>query len=220
MVPLNVRERDLATLYTNRMQLSRSNGMKSAFFLALGAIILGLLCSIAHAAPSKLQKRDVASMKDLVRAECISARAQNDDNCDDDDDALAQNDDCDDDSVNEALAQFFVKILEKRASIEGDEEEADMISESKGFRSAIGKVRNVIRKVKSKIGPEIREKVKSLFEKVKSKIPSEIKEKAKMLFDRVKSKLGPQLDKVLDKVESKIPDKIKDKVESLIDRLG
>ena len=204
------------------MQLSRSNGMKSSFFLALGAIILGLLCSIAHAAPSRLQKRDIASMKDLVRAECISARAQNDDDCDDDD-ALAQNDDCDDDSMNEALAQFFVKILEERASIEGDEEEADMIPESKGFRSAIGKVRNIISKAKSKISPKIREKMKSLFEKVKSKIPSEIKEKAKMLFDKVKSKLGPQLDKakmLLDKVESKIPDKIKNKVESLIDRLG
>ena len=213
-------ERDLATvtLYTNRMQLSRSNGMKSATFLALGAIF-GLLCSIAHAAPSRQQKRDVVSMKDLIKAECISARAQSDDDCVDDD-ALAQNgDDCDDDSMDEALAQFFVKMLEEKASIEGDEA-ADMISESKGFRSAIGKIRNIISKAKSKTSPKVRER---LFEKVKSKIPSEIKEKAKMLFGRVKSKLGPQLDKMkmlLDKMESKIPTKLRSKVKSLIDRLG
>ena len=176
---------------------------------------------IAHAAPSKIQKRDVVSMKDLIKAECISARAQSDDDCEDD--ALTQNgDNCDDDSMDETLAQFFVKMLEEKAKIEGDEA-ADMISESKGFRSAIGRIRNIISKAKSKISPKVRERVKNLFEKVKSKIPSKIKEKAKMLFGRVKSKFGPQLDKVkmlLDKVESKIPTKLRNKVKSLINRLG
>jgi hypothetical protein len=196
--------------------------MKSATFLVLGAIVLGLLCSTAHAAPRKLQKRDVASMRDLIRAECMSVRAQDDDDCDDDSARVQDYDDCDDYSIDEPLAQFFVKILEERAKIEGDEE-ADMIPESKGFRSAVGKIRKVLSKAKSKISPEVREKVKSLFDKVKSKIPSEIKEKAKMVFDRVKSKLGPQLDKVkmlIDKAESKIPAKLKNKVKSLIDRLG
>ena len=166
--------------------------MKSAAFLLVFGAIFGLL-NLVHAAPSK-QKRCVACMKDLIKAECANARAQNGGNCKDDSE------------IDEALAQFFAKLLEEKAKIEGDEA-ADMLAESQGFQSAVGKVKDVLGKAKAKLSPKVKEKAKSLFEKAKSKT-SPLKEKAKMLFGRVKSKLGPKFNKV------------KNKVKSLVDHLG
>ena len=181
--------------------------MKSATFLVLGAIF-GLLC-LAHAAPSK-QKRSAASMEDIVKSECANARAQNGGNCEDDSE------------IDEAVAQFFAKVLEEKAKMEGDEA-ADMLAESQGFRSAVGKVKNVLSKAKAKLSPKIKEKAKRLFEKVKSKFSPELKEKAKKLFEKVKSKLGPELKekakKLFEKVKSKLGpkfNKIKNKVKSLV----
>lgn len=167
--------------------------MKSAAFLLVLGAIFGILC-LAHAAPSK-QKRCVACMKDLIKAECANARAQTGGNCEDDSE------------LDEALAQFFAKLLEEKAKIEGDEA-ADMLAESQGFRSVVGKVKDVLGKAKAKLSPKVKEKAKSLFEKVKSKISPEVKEKVKMFFDRAMSKLGPQFNK------------IKNKVMSLVDHLG
>ena len=172
--------------------------MKLATFLAL-SVVFGLLC-ITHAAPE--QKRDVARMRDLIKAECVGARAQDDDD-----------DDCDDDQeIDEALAQFFTKVLEERAKIEGNEV-ADKLAESEGFRSFVRKVKSkaksLFKKAKSKLSSKfkkLKHKVKTLLGELKSKLPKLVK-KGKKLFEHVKSKLSPKLlNKVktlLDKVESK-----------------
>ena len=74
--------------------------MKIANFLIILCAIFGLL-SIAHAAPK--HKRDLSSMKDLIReikAESNSAQVQ-------------------DNEEDEAIAQLFLKLLEKEAEAEG-----------------------------------------------------------------------------------------------------
>ena len=74
--------------------------MKIVNFLAILCAIFGLL-SIAHAAPK--HKRDLSSMKDLIReikAESNSAQVQ-------------------DNEEDEAIAQLFLKLLEKEAEAEG-----------------------------------------------------------------------------------------------------
>ena len=73
--------------------------MKIATFFVILCAIFGLLC-IAHAAPK--QKRDLLNMKDLIReikAESNSARIQ-------------------DNEEEEAIAQPFLKLLEKEAKAE------------------------------------------------------------------------------------------------------
>ena len=77
--------------------------MKNETFLVILCTIFGLL-SIAHAATK--QKRDLSSMKDLIReikAESNSARVQ-------------------DNKEDEAIAQLFLKLLEKEAEAEGYED--------------------------------------------------------------------------------------------------
>ena len=74
--------------------------MMKITFLVILCAIFGLL-SIAHAAPK--QKRDLSSMKDLIseiKAESNSARVQ-------------------DNKEDEAIAQLFLKLLEKEAEAEG-----------------------------------------------------------------------------------------------------
>ena len=84
--------------------------MKIATSLVILCAIFGLL-SIAHAAPK--QKRDLSSMKDLIReikAESNSAQVQ-------------------DNEEDEAIAQLFLKLLEKEAEAEGYED-ADKLAQT------------------------------------------------------------------------------------------
>ena len=84
--------------------------MKIANFLIILCAIFGLL-SIAHAAPK--QKRDLSSMKNFIReikAESNSARVQ-------------------DNKEDEAIAQLFLKLLEKEAEAEGYED-ADKLAQT------------------------------------------------------------------------------------------
>ena len=118
--------------------------MKIATFLVLGTIF-GLLC-IAHAVPSK-QKRSLASMKDLIReikAESNNARAQDED-----------------ESGDEAIAQLFLKVLEKQAKAERYKD-ANKLAESEGLFSFFHKIRNFFHRAKTRLG-NFKNKVKNFF---------------------------------------------------------
>ena len=100
--------------------------MKTASHLALLCAIFGLLC-LAHAAPK--QKRDLASMKDLIReikAERYGAQAQEDNEKEDD-----------------AIAQLFLKVLEKEAKAES----SDKLVRS---NSIFSKLKNFFHRIKTK----------------------------------------------------------------------
>ena len=106
--------------------------MKIAIFVAF-SVVFGLLC-IAQAAPE--QKRDVASVKDLIREikeETVNAKAQ-------------------DDESDEALAQLFLKVLKKQAKAEGYiYEDADNLAQTEGFFSFFHKIGNFFRRAKTKL---------------------------------------------------------------------
>ena len=98
--------------------------MKIATFLVILCAIFGLL-SIAHAAPK--QKRDLSSMKDLIReikAESNSARVQ-------------------DNKEDEAIAQLFLKLLEKEAEAEGYKD-SDKLAQTD---SILDKIRYFFRRI-------------------------------------------------------------------------
>jgi hypothetical protein len=101
--------------------------MKIATFLAILCAIIGLLC-VAHAAPK--QKRDLSSMKDLIKeikAESNTAQAQDNDQ-------------------NEAIAQLFLKLLEKEAKAEADEG-SDKLAQTD---SIFNKIRAFFHRVKTR----------------------------------------------------------------------
>ena len=92
--------------------------MKIATSLAILCAIFGLL-SIAHAAPK--QKRDLSSMKDLIReikAESNSAQVQ-------------------DNEEDEAIAQLFLKLLEKEAKAERYDQDSDKLARTDSIFSRI-----------------------------------------------------------------------------------
>ena len=101
--------------------------MKIATFLVILCAIFGLL-SIAHAAPK--QKRDLSSMKDLIRE--IKAESNN---------AQVQ-----DNKEDEAIAQLFLKLLEREAEAEGYED-ADKLAQTDSF---MDKIKYFYRKTKKK----------------------------------------------------------------------
>ena len=101
--------------------------MKIANFLIILCAIFGLL-SIAHAAPK--QKRDLSSMKNFIReikAESNSARVQ-------------------DNKEDEAIAQLFLKLLEREAEAEGYED-ADKLAQTDSF---LDKIKYFYHKTKKK----------------------------------------------------------------------
>ena len=101
--------------------------MKIATSLVILCAIFGLL-SIAHAAPK--QKRDLSSMKDLIReikAESNSARVQ-------------------DNEEDEAIAQLFLKLLEKEAKAERYEG-SDKLAQTD---SIFSRIKNWFHNVKTK----------------------------------------------------------------------
>ena len=104
--------------------------MKAATFLAVSAIF-GLLC-IAYASN---QKREVASLKDLIRekkSQSINAQAQ------------------DVDDVDKVLAQLLKKMLEEKAKAESDDD-ADKLAESEGLRSFFRKIKNFFHRAKTRL---------------------------------------------------------------------
>ena len=116
--------------------------MKITTFLVLGTIFC-LLC-ITHAATIK-QKRDLASMKDLIReikAESNSAQDE-------------------DESGDDAIAQLFLKVLEKQAKAERYKD-ANKSAESEGFSSFFHKIRNFFHRTKSRF-VNFGNKVKNFF---------------------------------------------------------
>ena len=114
--------------------------MKVATILAILCAIFGLLC-VAQAAPSK-EKRSLASMKDLIReikAESNSAEAQ-----DDDDD--------------KAIAQLFLKVLEKEAKAERYRDSNKLAQTD----SVFDRIRNFFHRVKTRFH-NFGRKVKNFF---------------------------------------------------------
>ena len=104
--------------------------MKIVTSLAIFCTILGLLC-VTHAAPK--QKRDLSNMKDLIReikAKSNSVQAQSDKN----------------EREEEAIAQLFLKVLEKQAKAERYED-SDKLAQTD---SIISRIRNWFRKVKTR----------------------------------------------------------------------
>jgi uncharacterized membrane protein YccC len=102
--------------------------MKIATFLAILCAIIGLLC-VARAAPK--QKRDLSNMKDLIKeikAESNTAQAQDNDQ-------------------DEAIAQLFLKLLEKEAKAEADEGSDDKLAQTD---SIFNRIRNFFHRVKTK----------------------------------------------------------------------
>ena len=104
-------DRDLVSTYKSKLMTKIAN------FLVILCAIFGLL-SIAHAAPK--QKRDLSSMKDLIseiKAESNSARVQ-------------------DNKEDEAIAQLFLKLLEKEAKAEGYKD-SDKLAQTDSFMDKI-----------------------------------------------------------------------------------
>ena len=120
--------------------------MKIAIFLAF-SVASGLLC-IADAAPE--QKRDVASMKDLIReikADSVSTQVQNDDESGDETDKV--------------LAQLFTEVLEKQAKAERYED-SDKLAQSEGFFDFSRRVWSFLRRAVRKLH-YIRKKMRRVF---------------------------------------------------------
>ena len=106
--------------------------MKIAIFLIL-SVICGLLC-IAQATPE--QKRDVGSMKDLIKeikAESVNAQEQDGDNSDDE--------------MDKVFAQLFMKVMKKQAKAEGYGD-VDELAKSEGFWD---RIRHFFRRARTKL---------------------------------------------------------------------